>query len=957
MVILRVFIFILFSFVVLGTSAKGEESVKSLTLNCSGDAQKCSDLEGIVKKKINEGLNLGNAREYFNLLLFDIAIARFSYAFNNENLSLNVEYYKKVSLFQIIHSTDIETKTLERLVGIREGSFYKISELEKAKEQVLNYFVERGYSNASIHVKLIERDSRVRIDMLVNTGEYSIVNEVRIVSTSSDESLELIKRRFNKFQNKVWNKIDIKFDVDRLSSDLFNDGYFSSTVSILPVVFVEKNKVQINLEVDLGEKHSFSFHGNQMFNHQEVLNMIKEGVKSNLGYFKESDLIDIVKSMYDNVGVFNTKISVYKNIGTDKYGQSFVNYFFNITEGDKIVINSLSFVGNSEISLEEIQKLYFNDSSVLISRGFLDRNYINSFSVKLKNKYLENGYVQANVSAPRVVFSPNKRRVDIEYRIKEKQQVIIEKLNLEGVPLKYREEIRKLLINKKMKPLNVLKVDEDIEKTTTYLKNKGYFFAEVKKLETSEVLQYDPSFSRATLNISVEVGELVTFNNSLVSGYSKTKKIVLDREIKYQKGDILTPSSVQNLKNRLSSLGLFSKIEIRPLRDKSNKGYNLLIQVQEKDFGQAYVAPGYRTDLGYKLSAGTNYNNIGGMNRVGSLRAQVNRRTSYRAFDPRRQSEQKDMLEYYVRANMTEPYFAPFLFGDQMEGDVALAVERKRYYEFDADRYRIAPSLSKSFNKIFSASLKYQWERINQYDASSAINNDDFNIGGITPGFSLDFRDDPIKPTKGAFFSLSSEFANPFFGSMNNESIIVNYYKLVSRNRIYVPIQNFVFAFSGSFGVQQNFSSNQKFDENGQPIYDEDGNITTDGYIPSIKVFRLNGVDLVRGYAEDEINILPDGRDIGDVIIRDKAYFVNLKFEARYSVNDSLIIGPFFDAGRVFVNNIDMLDLRSSVGLTLKYVTPVGTLDFDYGIKTHRMKHLSGLEESFGRFHLSIGFF
>ena len=955
MVILRLLITFLFS---LSCFAVGSETkFEKFTLSCSGDDQKCIDIDNILAKKIKDGLFLHNSKDFFNLLLFDTSISRFSYEIVENSLLFNIQYYKKISLFQILHKTDVDTKVLERLVGFTEGSYFKDIKLEEAKSQVLSYFIERGYVNSSLEVKLYDINSRVGIDLIVNTGSFSKVKAVKIISESSRKSLDLIKRRFNKFQNKVWNKIDLKFEVDRLSSDLFGDGYFSSKVKILPTTYLDKNKVVLNIEVELGDKHSFSFHGLQVFNHQEILSKLKEDIKSKSGYFQESDLTEFITKMYDDVGIFNTRVSVYKNIGTDRLNQPFINYFFNIKEGKKVVINSLSFVGNVEMSLTKIQKLYFDESTVLISRGYFDQNYVNSFTSILKKEYLKKGYVQIDISKPRISYNKSRTRVDIEYRIKEKQQVDIAKMKFVGVPLTYRDEIRELLTNKKSTPINVLEIDSDIEKTVLFLRNKGFYFASVVKMSSSQILKYDPSFTRATFTINIKVGDLITFNDSLVSGYSTTKKIIIDREILFKKGDVLTPKNVQDLKNRLTSLGLFSSIDIRPLQDNSAKGYNLLVQVQEKDFGQAFVAPGFRTDLGYKLSVGTNYNNIGGMNRVGSLRAQVNKRTSYSAFDERRQAEEKDMLEFYFRGNLTEPYFIPSVLGKQVEGDIGFSVERKRYYEFDADRFKLAPTLSKRFNDIFSASLKYQWERINQYDATSEINNDDFNIGGITPGLSFDFRDDPIKPRTGSFFSLSVEFANPFFGSMDNETIVVDYYKIVSRNRFYLPYKDFVFAFSGSFGLQQNFSTDQKFDANGAPIYDENGDLETEGYIPSIKVFRLNGIDLVRGYAEDEINILPDGRDIGDVIIRDKAYFVNLKFEARYSINDSFIIGPFVDAGRVFVDNIDMLDLRSSIGLTMKFITPVGTLDFDYGVKTHRMTHPDGFEESFGRFHLSIGFF
>ncbi|PIK14489.1 outer membrane protein assembly factor [Halobacteriovorax sp. JY17] len=936
------------------------QEIKDFSLDCKGTIAKCSDVSKDLKSKISEGFNFAGVKDYLGLVLYDNSISKLGYALNENKINLNISFYKKIESFRIQHSTDIDTSAIERLVGLTEGSFYKKDVLEKAKEQVLNYFVERGYTNSKIKIETKEKGFRVSILFNVTTGSFTKVKDIEVVSSSPKGAIELISRRFNKFQNKVWNKIDLKFEAERLSADLFNQGYFSSSVAILEPSIEKKGTesfVKLRVKVDLGDKNSFSFHGNNIFTHQDILLELKENIKSNLGTFKEEDLRLLVVKMYENIGVFNSDVSVYRNLGTDKDGQSFINYFFNIREGGKIITNTLSFVGNFDFSIEEIRTHYFDNASVLASRGFLDLNYVNNFSSLLREKYLRAGYVQVDISKPRVSYNDLRSRVDIEYRIKERQKAILASINFSGVPLSYRDEIRSILKNKKNSPVNVLELDSDIDTSVQFLKSKGYFFAVANKLKPDEVLTYDATYSSAIFNIDINIGDKVTYNNAVISGYSKTKRIVIEREIEFAEGEILTPGKVQDLKNRLTSLGLFSNIEIKPLFDKETKNYNLLIQVQEKDFGTAFFAPGYRTDIGYKFSVGTNYNNINGMNRVASLRAQVNRRDSYRAFDNRRRTEKKDMLEFYFRGNLTEPYFLPDIFGKKLEADMGFSIERKRYYEFDADRLRISPTLSKKFNDFFSASLKYQWERINQYDATSAINNDDFNIGGITPGISLDFRDDPITPRKGSFFSLSVEFANRFFGSMDNDTIKVNYYKLVSRNRFYYPMGNFVFALSASWGVQKNFANKLKVDSAGNPVLDADGNTQTEGYIPSIKVFRLNGVDIVRGFAEDEINILLNDSDIGDTVIRNKAYFANLKFEARYSVTDTFVMGPFFDAGRVYVDQLQPLKLRTAAGLTLKYITPVGSLDFDYGVKLKRFRRSAQGRESFGRFHLSIGFF
>ena len=91
----------------------------------------------------------------------------------------------------------------------------------------------------------------------------------------------------------------------------------------------------------------------------------------------------------------------------------------------------------------------------------------------------------------------------------------------------------------------------------------------------------------------------------------------------------------------------------------------------------------------------------------------------------------------------------------------------------------------------------------------------------------------------------------------------------------------------------------------------------------------------MRGFADDEINRLADSAstDISEVVINRTAYFLNLKIEPRYDINDSMVLGIFFDAGRVFVNHFKPLSLRTALGASFKFRTPVGTLDFDYGVK------------------------
>ncbi len=205
--------------------------------------------------------------------------------------------------------------------------------------------------------------------------------------------------------------------------------------------------------------------------------------------------------------------------------------------------------------------------------------------------------------------------------------------------------------------------------------------------------------------------------------------------------------------------------------------------------------------------------------------------------------------------------------------------------------------------------------------------------------------------------NISSEWANHYFGSMKNVDLEVNYLKIVTRNKFYYPLGDFTLAFSLAMGFERNFARDVLRDDFGNIVLNSNNLPKTRGYIPSIKVFRLDGYDEIRGYDENEINRLASGESIGEVVVQNKAYFAAFKFEPRYNLTDTVQLGVFFDAGRVSVDVFKPFDLRTSAGAGLKLLTPVGSLDFDYGVKLKRNTYPDGKRDTFGRFHLSIGFF
>ena len=765
---------------------------------------------------------------------------------------------------------------------------------------------------------------------------------------------------FDDLVDKPWDALSFKIKTDQIAKELFTNGYFGSEVK--SELSGSDSLVFAKINIETKGRTNFHFSGNTLFSYQELHLKILDKIKNEFNKTDRVALENFIIEVYEAAGFYNTTVKSYQNESKDLDGLPIKTFFFAIDEGEKLKVSDVLYRGNMIFSGHDLNSLFQKNASSLAAAGFYDKAFFEGFSDVIKKEYLSKGFVFAEISKPRVISSDDDEILSVEYGISEKQQVILKSISLGNTDKKLIESVKKILTNKEGEPVNIVELESDLKKIVNYFQNQGFYFANISNLNSDNLIIYDKSLQNVDLHVDIKLDRRVCFNEVLVKGTIKTQPEVILREIDLHPGDMITPDKLEAIRIKLSGLGLFSNLRLSPYMTSLNDDTgctktNLQVQVKEKDFGLGEIAPGYRTDLGAKLSTGIIYNNLMGMNRSVSVKAQMNQRFNLDGFDERRRTENKSRMEYLGKVSFVEPYLFNDILKSQYEFELSSSFQRKRFSAFDADIFSVSPQLSKSFGKYFSTSVRYQFERINQFDATQAIDNDNFSIGGITPSVTVDLRDNPINPRKGSFFSLSSEWANHYFGSMKNSDLEVNYMKVINRNKFYYPLGDFTLAFSLALGYEKNFAQDLMRDASGNVLLNSNGVPRTHGYIPNIKVFRLDGFDEVRGYGDDEINRLKNGQKINGVVVQNEAYFTAFKFEPRYNITDSILIGVFYDAGRVSVDSFHPFDLRSSVGSGLKFLTPVGSLDFDYGVKLQRKTYPDSIRDSVSRFHLSIGFF
>ncbi|MCB9094590.1 MAG: BamA/TamA family outer membrane protein [Halobacteriovoraceae bacterium] len=935
--------------------------VKGVFINCKG-GDVCDFFKSnskILKRKFKD------QKEFLNVL--KVFYSRNGYdQFSYNVKKMNKDYFVFVDITPqplledvdiLLLNSNIPTSFLYDVLEVREGEFVDDQIIDSDRKKIVKKLSLLGYPDAIVVAKK-EKISEYKVSLTYKISIVKTIITKSITFSCMGEFARSLKGRyFQDLINLPLNKEYIIQETKDFNEALKGSGYFLSNVQYR----IDETLKEANVHIDCGNMKRIIMtldDLNGVFKKEDVYHELRDYLSATKKVFTPNDLRRLIEEMFIKKGYDRPDIQISEN--QEKQGvDKIVRIGITVNKVERSKIRQVAFKGNSFYSSDQLRDMYEDSSSDLAEANYVDEQFYQVFSENLRKKYIENGYIKAQVSFFLKPFS-SKNEKEVLFVVREGVRTSISKveiieLNSYKIPKEIIDEFD-IRVNEVFNPI---KLDNSLKVLVTTLKENGFFFASIKNNIDDDIVEYTNATNEVEIKILLDIGPRVKVNNVLVYGLEKTKESVVTRKLNEVKGQFYTPTLEKKVYSRLASLGIFRNYSLLYLRGEENENdLDLLVNVREKDYGVIEIAPGFRTDIGLKLSGKVSRINLFGLNQGVSISGQTNYRLSDETIDTDRtilNNYEDHMLEYSVKLN----YLYPDLFKSYWDYFASISTARTRFYSFDANIFRVSNTFRREITDYLSFSLNHQYERIEQFSASprddGIDDNGKFTIGTLTPSIVLDFRDSPIIPRKGTFFQFSYEMAKPEFFSQEEMDLTIDYYKFIVRNKSYIPItENLYIATSLATGIQKN-----KADE---IVQKSNGDYETAGFIPAIKAFRLTGVDTVRGYAEDEINTITDPsdkevKDISDYAIRDKAYMINFKFEPRYIVTDTFMLGVFFDAGRIQVSDYDPLDLRSAVGLSLKYITPVGTLDLDYGFKIDRGTNLDGEREAPGRIHLSIGFF
>ncbi|MGZ5372637.1 MAG: BamA/TamA family outer membrane protein, partial [Aeromicrobium sp.] len=276
---------------------------------------------------------------------------------------------------------------------------------------------------------------------------------------------------------------------------------------------------------------------------------------------------------------------------------------------------------------------------------------------------------------------------------------------------------------------------------------------------------------------------------------------------------------------------------------------------------------------------------------------------------------------------------------------------------FNFSRYGITAQVSKRLPRQWNMAGRYTFGSTKIFDARYNPDEQPL-IDRLFPQVRLsvvsmtsfwDTRDDVLDPSRGLLFGVETDLALPSLGSevghVKNLLQLFGYRRVPGASRVVV-------AAGARLGLATGFERIVSRPDPANPGQTIDETVKD---LPASERFYAGGDTTVRGYALDRLG---DGPTI------DRNGFptggnglVILNGELRFPVWRSVGGVAFADAGNVFLNasDIDLTRIRTSVGVGLRYKSPVGPIRFDVGFKLDPQTFADGTRERRYALHISIG--
>jgi outer membrane protein insertion porin family len=692
--------------------------------------------------------------------------------------------------------------------------------------------------------------------------------------------------------------------VDRSLKALFGTGLFAD------VRIDREGNAAVITVIENPVINQVAFEGNSEVDTQTLQNEVQ--LKPRSVYTRARALADVqrILDVYRRQGRFAAAVEP-KIIELE---QNRVNLVFEITEGTATKVKAINFIGNYAFSDSQLRDIITTTQSgwfdFLKGTNVYDPDRLSLDRELLRQYYLKNGYADARVVSANAELDRDGSGFIITFVVEEGELYTFGNVVIESaLPAIRTDELRGELLTTTGQYYNGANIDKTVERLTLVVSEQGFAFARVKPRADRDAV------ARAIhLAYVIDEGPRIYVERINVIGNLRTKDHVIRREFRLVEGDAYNPLLVDKAKKRLQALGFFKSVEIKRRPGSSPDRVVLDVELVEQPTGELSFGVGYSTNEGVIGDVSITERNLLGNGQF--LRLKVG----------------GSMDRFQIDLSFTEPRFLDRNIAagfDLFHKDVNQLDESSFRSRKTGGSLRMGFPLSENIWLTNNYTLSYDdIYEVDRDRASRAILQAEGAAltSSVGSAITYDTRNHPRNPNRGLFFQVGSDFAG-----VGGD---VQYVRMQGEGRAYYPITEKITFVGRVIGGHvegwggQDVRLLDLYYKGGETIrgFDRAGygprDLSTDDALGG-KTFWATTAEV-----RFPLPLIPEELGMSGAFFADAGSLFNASDLAKSLSKDC---GVPVLSGRPNVCLADDATIRTSVGASLLWNSPLGPLRLDYG--------------------------
>jgi len=615
-------------------------------------------------------------------------------------------------------------------------------------------------------------------------------------------------------------------------------------------------------------------------------------------------------------------------------GDNAVSLVFDVNKGEKIKIKKINFKGAKALSPSDLERDLVNKEEdflgwiPFLNNGEVHVDQLEYDSYRLKETYMQHGYLDAEVSKPLMRVDYSDYTAEVDYQIKEGPQYRVGDISIEqNVKGINTADLLSELKLKKGRIFNIKKMRKDIEMIKSAVGDLGYAYAKV-----SPQMRKDKEKKIVNLQYVVHPGKRVKIHDVLISGNDTTKDRVIRRYIYLAPGDYFSATDLKDSKHALGRTGFFEKVDIQSQRVSEDE-IDLLVKVKETSTGTISLGGGYGSYEGLMLNASVSDKNLFGSGITGSLGFDISS----------------------ISQSYNVSFVNPKIWDSMYSLGISLYKREYEYIDYTEDSLGGSINIGRQFFRHLYASVGIGYvdnestynDDANLTDYEYLIYNDQYSKLSMFASVKFDNTDDYYLPREGFIASINAEFAQLDGSDYNTTTYPGGYGNFTKVNA----------KFGAFYGMEDLIDYDLILRFKARATYIQKGD---DEKLPVAERLFMGGIGSVRGYQPYSIAPeLPNGDRIGGT------YRSSATVEASIPLSDAakMRLAFFFDYGLIGMDPEPYTALdgtrqyyeedditRSSTGIVVEWQSGFGPINlvFGYALDDEPGDETSSFEFSMG---------